>query len=46
MVGLGLDSLAAVGGSGSVVGTPVVMVVGEEEGRGWMVLGGSESGNK
>lgn len=40
-------ALAAVGGRGSVVGTPDVMATGVEGGRGWrVVMGVAETGNK
>lgn len=45
----GLDSwvtLAAVEGRGSVVGNPVVMVTGEEEGINVLMLGSTEAENK
>jgi len=40
---VGKDSVATVGGSGSVEGNPVVMGVAEEEGWGRLVLSGTET---
>lgn len=46
---VGLDcgvALATVGGRGSVKGNTVVVATGEEEKKGWMVVGGTETENK